>query len=105
MCNIILMCNQYCSLLCFRYLYKHTLTKDSLQQMNSKSMSVETRASYSGLFSIGASFGFSSAQSEAVSEFNEKVETETITVGSAPPKNGDAMEWAAEAKETPVPYR
>ena len=68
-------------------------------------MSVEAKASYSGLFSVGGGFGFSNAQSQAVSQFNEKVETKTITVGSAPPKNGDAMEWAAQAKETPVPYR
>ena len=81
------------------------MTKDSLKQLDSESLSVEAKASYSGAFSVGAGFGFSNAQSSAVSEFNEKVETKTITVGSAPPKNGDAMEWASQATDTPVPYR
>ena len=63
------------------------------------------QASYSGLFSVGAGFGFSESQASAVANFNSKVETETISVGSEPPKDGDAKTWAANAKETPLPYK
>ena len=81
------------------------MSTENLEKYKGNKVSVEVEASYSGLFSVGGGFGFSSAQSSAVSNFNSKVETKTLTVGSAPPQNGDAMTWAANAKETPVPYK
>ena len=63
------------------------------------------RASYSGLFSAGGGFSLDSEQQAAASEFNKKVETSTVTVGSAPPSNGDAMTWASVVKESPVPIK
>ena len=48
-----------------------------------------SQASYSGLFSAGASFSLDKEQQEAASNFSKMVETSTITVGAAPPSNGN----------------
>ncbi|XP_053385103.1 uncharacterized protein LOC128550313 isoform X2 [Mercenaria mercenaria] len=66
-------------------------------------VNVAVQASYSGLFSVGASFNLDSEQRQAASNFSKSVETKTITVGAAPPANGDAMVWASEVKASPVP--
>ena len=46
-----------------------------------------------------------SEQRSAVSTFQRSVETNTITVGAAPPSNGDAMTWASSVQENPVPTK
>ncbi|KAJ7315271.1 hypothetical protein OS493_038797 [Desmophyllum pertusum] len=44
-------------------------------------------------------------QRDAASTFMKNVQTTTITVGSAPPSNVDAMTWAASVQSNPVPTR
>ena len=44
-----------------------------------------------------------SEQRSAASNFQKSVETSTITVGAAPPSNGDAMTWASTVQANPVP--
>ena len=46
-----------------------------------------------------------SEQRSAASNFEKSVETSTITVGAAPPSNGDAMTWASSVQENPVPTK
>ena len=54
---------------------------------------------------MGGGFSLDSEQREAALEFAKSVETTTVTVGSAPPSNGDAMTWASAVKENPVPIK
>ena len=54
---------------------------------------------------MGGRFSLDSEQREAALEFAKSVETTTVTVGSAPPSNGDAMTWASAVKENPVPIK
>ena len=42
-------------------------------------------------------------QRSAASNFQKSVQTSTITVGAAPPSNGDALTWASSVQENPVP--
>ena len=80
----------------------NTSTFDTLSK---ESIGVAVQASYSGLISVGGGFSFDSDKQEAASKFSKSVETSTVTVGSAPPSNGDALAWASVSKENPVPIR
>jgi hypothetical protein len=73
------------------------------ETQQSKGVNVAVQASYSGLFSAGGGFNMDASQREAASNFANSVTTKTITVGAAPPANGDAMTWASEVKDSPVP--
>ena len=87
------------------YTQEHRMKSTDYKTMSSQKFGVTARASYSGLFSAGGGFSLDSEQQAAASEFNKKVETSTVTVGSAPPSNGDAMTWASVVKESPVPIK
>ena len=41
-------------------------------------------------------------QRSAASNFQKSVQTSTITVGEAPPSNGNALTWASSVQESPV---
>lgn len=84
---------------------QHKVSQTSYEELREKEMSVEAQASYSGLFSVGGGFSMDSKQRNAVSNFQKSVETSTITVGAAPPSNGDAMTWASSVQENPVPTK
>jgi hypothetical protein len=66
-------------------------------------VNVAISASYSGIVSVCGGFSMDSSQKEKASEFSKSVETITISVGAAPPANGDAMTWASTVKDSPVP--
>nr|KAG5693580.1 hypothetical protein BaRGS_011705 [Batillaria attramentaria] len=82
------------------FTYEHKMTTSSFKEETQKGVNVAVSASYSGLFSVGGGFSMDSSQKEAASSFQKKVTTRTITIGAAPPANGDAMTWV---KESPVP--
>ena len=86
-----------------RFIKKHQVSQTKYEELKKQDFSVEVQASYSGAFSIGGGFSMDKKQSDAVSNFQESVETSTITVGAAPPSNGDAMTWAATVQDNPVP--
>ncbi|XP_045208038.2 uncharacterized protein LOC123559932 [Mercenaria mercenaria] len=86
-----------------RYTYEHKMTASEYQKQTESGVNVAVQASYSGLFSIGGGFELDSSQRESASNFAKSVETKTITVGAAPPANGDATTWASEVKTSPVP--
>ena len=85
------------------FTYEHKMSSSSYKSDQEKGVNVAVSASYSGLFSVGASFGLDTDQKQAASDFRKKVETKTITIGAAPPANGDALTWASTVKESPVP--
>ena len=87
------------------YTQEHRMNTSTFDTLSKKSIGVAAHASYSGLISIGGGFSFDSDQQEAASKFSKSVETSTVTVGSAPPSNGDALTWASVSKENPVPIR
>lgn len=86
-----------------RFMKQHKVSQTEYEQLRQKSISVEAQASYSGLFSVGGGFSLDSEQRSAASTFQKSVETSTITVGAAPPSNGDALTWASSVQENPVP--
>ena len=88
-----------------RFTKQHKVSQTKYKELREKSISVEAQASYSGLFSVGGGFSMDSEQRSAASNFQKSVETSTITVGAAPPSNGDAMTWASSVKENPVPTK
>ncbi|XP_022796663.1 uncharacterized protein LOC111335083 isoform X2 [Stylophora pistillata] len=88
-----------------RFMKNHKMSQTKYTELRSQKISVEAQASYSGVDSIGGGFSMDSEQRSAVSNFQKSVETSTITVGAAPPSNGDAMTWASSVQENPVPIR
>lgn len=88
-----------------KFIQTHRISQAAQESLRKESISVEAQASYSGLFSIGGGFSMDKEQREAASKFMKSVQTTTITVGSAPPSNGDAMTWAASVQSNPVPTR
>ena len=87
------------------YTQEHRMNTSTFDTLSKESIGVAVQASYSGLISVGGGFSFDSDQQEAASKFSKSVETSTVTVGSAPPTNGDALTWASVSKENPVPIR
>lgn len=88
-----------------RFMKQHRVSQTKYKELREKSVSVEAQASYSGMFSVGGGFSLDSEQRSAASNFQKSVETSTITVGAAPPSNGDAMTWASSVQENPVPTK
>ncbi|KAH3885872.1 hypothetical protein DPMN_009870 [Dreissena polymorpha] len=86
-----------------RFIYEHKMSSTKYESETKRGVNVAIQASYSGLFSAGGGFGMDSEQRQSASAFSQSVETKTITVGAAPPSNGDAMTWASEVKTSPVP--
>ena len=82
---------------------QHKVSQTKYKELREKSISVEAQASYSGKFSVGGGFSLHSEQRSAASTFQRSVETNTITVGAAPPSNGDALTWVSSVQENPVP--
>ena len=87
------------------YTQEHRTETSTFETLSNEKFGVAMQASYSGLFSVGGGFSFDSEQQQAASNFAKKVETTTVTVGSAPPANGDALTWASVSKENPVPVK
>ena len=85
------------------FTYEHKMSSQDYKTEKQKGVNVAVSASYSGLFSVGGGFSMDSSQKQKASNFQEKVETRTITIGAAPPANGDALTWAATVQESPVP--
>ena len=79
------------------------MSSQSYKTASSRDISVSAQASYSGLVSVSGGFSLDKSEREAASKFMKEVETTTITVGAAPPSNGDAIFWASTVKENPVP--
>ena len=88
-----------------RFIKQHKVNQTEYEKLGGKSMSVEAQASYSGVFSVGGSFSLDQEQRTFATNFQKSVETKTITVGAAPPSNGDAMTWASSVQENPVPTK
>ena len=86
-----------------RFMKKHKVSQTKYEELRQKKVSVEAQASYSGLFSVGGGLSMDSEQRSAAYNFQKSVETSTVTVGAAPPSNGDAMTWASSVQENPVP--
>ena len=87
------------------FTYKHTMSSKRYKSEIEKGVNVAASASYSAVYSIGGSAKMDSKQQEAASNFREKVETRTITIGAAPPSDGEALTWASTVKENPVPVK
>ena len=87
------------------YTHEHKMSSTTFSEKNSEQFSVEVQAGYSGAFSVGGGFSLDTDQQKAASNFAKSVETTTVTVGSAPPSNGDALTWASVSKENPVPIK
>ncbi|XP_060576710.1 uncharacterized protein LOC132734026, partial [Ruditapes philippinarum] len=86
-----------------RFTYEHKMESKKYETQSESGVNVAVSASYSGIVSVGGGFSMDSSQKEKASEFSKSVETKTISVGAAPPANGDAMTWASTVKDSPVP--
>ena len=87
------------------YTQEHRMKSSTFETLSKESIGVAVQASYSGMVSVGGGFSLDTEQQAAASKFSKSVETSTVTVGSAPPSNGDALTWASVSKENPVPIR
>ena len=86
-----------------RFTYESKVTSSNYNKMSSSEISVEVKASYSGVISVGGGTELTKSQQDAATEFREKSVTSTISVGAPPPIDGNAMTWASTVKDTPVP--
>ena len=72
--------------------------------MTESGVNVEAAASYTGkFFSMSGSMTLDTSQHQSASHFQQETTQKTISVGSAPPADGDAMKWASSVLENPVP--
>ena len=85
------------------FTYIHKMSSTSYKSEKENGVNVAVSASYSGIVSVGGGFSMDSSQKQSASDFQKKVETRTVTIGAAPPANGDAMTWASTVKDSPVP--
>ncbi|XP_060608246.1 uncharacterized protein LOC132760315 [Ruditapes philippinarum] len=88
-----------------RFSNEYEMSLSDYQSIKESGYSASARASFTGKVSIGAGFSLETSQRQAAQEFSERVETHTKTVGAAPPSNGDALTWASEVKDNPVPSK
>ena len=88
-----------------RFIQKHKVNQTKYKELRNKKISVEAQASYSGLFSVGGGLSMDSEQRSAASNFQKSVETSTVTVGAAPPSNGDALTWASSVQDNRIPIK
>lgn len=86
-----------------RFVNVYSMTSKSYKTASSRDISVSAQASYSGLISVSGGFNLDKSQREAASAFSKTVESTTVSVGAAPPSNGDAAYWASSVKDNPVP--
>ena len=86
-----------------RFTYEYKMESKKYETQSESGVNVAVSASYSGIVSVGGGFSMDSSQKQKASEFSKSVETKTISVGAAPPANGDAMTWASTVKNSPVP--
>lgn len=87
-----------------RFTYEHKMQTSTYESEKNKDVDVEVSASYSSLFFSGSfSTSVETSYREKAARFSSLVTTKTITIGAAPPENGDALAWASTVKENPVP--
>ncbi|WAR31840.1 PV21-like protein [Mya arenaria] len=86
-----------------RFMKEHKMQSNDYETKQSQGINVAVQASYSGLFSAGGGFNLDSSQRQQASDFSKSVETTTITIGAAPPADGEANTWAATVQSNPVP--
>ena len=88
-----------------RFIKQHKVNQTNYKKLRAESIGLKAQASYSGAISVGGGFSLDEEQTNAATNFQKSVETTTITVGAAPPSNGDAMTWASSVQENPVPTK
>merc|ERR1711887_475705 len=84
-----------------KFIYERTMKKTDVQALTSQGVDVSVSASFFSAANFGASM--STSQERKSRKMEEKSETKTVSIGSAPPANGDAMQWASSIKDTPMP--
>ena len=96
------------------------MTKSAHDEMSEMNINVEETASQYGASRFGQGSSSSDRQRSHQTEFSSKVlnkflsvniivihlkvETKAMSIGATPPANGDAMTWASEVKESPLPF-
>ena len=85
--------------------FENKLTSSSYRNLSSQSTSVDAQASFAGLFSIGGGVSWSESTKQMVSRFQSLTETTTKTLGSPPPKGGDATSWVQSVQSSPAPIQ
>jgi hypothetical protein len=88
-----------------RFSNEYEMSMSNFHSIKETQYSASARASFIGKISIGADFSLEISQRQAAQEFSKRVQTHTKTVGAAPPSNGDALTWASEVKDNPVPSK
>ncbi|KAK3103555.1 hypothetical protein FSP39_020136 [Pinctada imbricata] len=87
------------------FTYEHKMSLSKFEEKQGQGIKLGIQAGYAGVVSVGGGFNLDSSQQQSASEFMKDVETRTISVGAAPPANGDALTWASTVKDNPVPTR
>ena len=100
-----------------KYLYQYKMTKSAHDEMSEMNINVEETASQYGSSRFGQGSSSSDRQRSHQTEFSSKVdivevhignyfqvEIKAMSIGATPPANGDAMTWASEVKQSPLPF-
>lgn len=87
------------------FTFQYKMSSTTFRSQVKKGIDIALQASYSSLYSAGGGFSMDSSQQEVASAFSKSVETTVIAKGAAPPANSDAMTWASDVKENPVPMK
>ena len=100
-----------------KYLYQYKMTKSAHDEMSEKDINVEESASSYGASRFGHGSYMSDSQKSHQTEFSSQVywslyhpnsvlqvEVKTMSIGATPPSDGDALAWASEVKQSPLPF-
>lgn len=86
-----------------RFSYEHKMKSSFYDKKREKGVNVAAQASYSSLMRVSGGFSLTAEQREEASQFSKSIDTRTVSVGAAPPANGDVMTWASAVQNNPVP--
>ena len=86
-----------------KYGYLSQLSQTAWSTMNVQGITVSAAASYSAMASVGVTAMTSSQKEQAATFDSMKSNVKQITIGSAPPADGNILTWANNCYGNPMP--
>ena len=86
-----------------KYGYISTITQDSWTKLSQQGITVSLAASYSAMVSVGVSTTTDIQKTQASSFDSLKSDYKQVSIGSAPPPDGNIVTWANNCYGNPMP--
>jgi len=86
-----------------RYGYMSTISSSAWTKMTSEGITVSAAASYSALVKVGVKTMTNDQKEQASTFDSSKTDWKIISIGSAPPVDGNVVSWAQNCYNNPMP--